>query len=279
MAEELRTIDWEDALSDDSARKDRDDRRKEDDPLYLINVELGLSRGKVVIAIDISTPLAKRDDLRGFRGVLGLATGFLTGLAVENQIATLRGRDLLVTPDLEGTATLGFPQFGEAIDRGEAAGRAAADRLRELSVCPEEYAAWKASPPPIFPDEGPVTSELRVETGGRIDPDIEPGRGRARPSRLADALPEPRERLRIRRRRDGRLPRGRADGPTSRPSSTSRSTLGSISSSPRASAGTAIRETSSSETSSSDATRAPACSPGSTRATLSERPVRFGPAS
>lgn len=49
MAEELRTIDWEDALSDDSARKDRDYRRKEGDPLYLINVEMGLSKGKVVV--------------------------------------------------------------------------------------------------------------------------------------------------------------------------------------------------------------------------------------
>jgi NTE family protein len=273
MAQELRSIDWEDALSDDSARKDRDYRRKEDDPLYLINVELGLSKGKlvvptglvagqklgyhirrltwpassvrdfdrltipfravaadietgevvvlgsgdlaralrasmaipaffsavewenrllvdggvarnlpidvvrkmgaeVVIAVDISTPLARRDEIRGFLGVLGQTTGFLTRLNVENQLATLRGRDVLVTPDLEGVATLGFPQFGEAIDRGEAAGRAAAGRLREFSVSPEEYAAWKASRPPLFTDEAPVISELRVDTGGRIDPDI-----------------------------------------------------------------------------------------------------------
>jgi len=285
MAEELRSIDWEDALSDDSARKDRDYRRKEDDPLYLINVELGLSKGKlvvpsglvagqklgyhirrltwpassvrdfdrltipfravaadietgeavvlgsgdlaralrasmaipaffsavewenrllvdggvarnlpidvvrkmgaeVVIAVDISTPLAKRDDIRGFLGVLGQTTGFLSRLNVENQIATLRGRDVLVTPHLEGIATLGFPQFGEAIDRGEVAGRAAAERLREFSVSPEEYAAWKASHPPLFTDEAPVISELRVDTGGRIDPDIVSNRVEVAPGPL-----------------------------------------------------------------------------------------------
>ncbi len=235
MADELRSFDWEDALSDDSARKDRDYRRKEDDPVYLINVELGLSKGKlvvptglvagqklgyhirrltwpassvgdfdrltipfravaadietgeavvlgsgdlaralrasmaipgffsavewenrilvdggvarnlpidvvrkmgteVVIAVDISTPLAKRDDLKGFLGILGQTTGFLSRLNVENQIATLRGRDLLIAPDLEGIATQGFTQFGEAIDRGEAAGEAAGEPRERLCL-------------------------------------------------------------------------------------------------------------------------------------------------
>ncbi len=285
MAEELRTIDWEDALSDDPGRKDRDYRRKEDDPLYLINAELGLSKGKVVIptglvagqklgyhlrrltwpassvrdfdrlpipyravaadietgeivvlgsgdlaralrasmaipgffsavewegrllvdggvarnlpvdvvrkmgaevviAVDISTPLAKRDDLNGFLGILGQTTGFLTRLNVENQIATLRGRDLLIAPDLEGIATLGFPRFGEAIDRGEAAGRAAAERLRDFSVSPAEYAAWKAAHPALFTDETPEIAELRVDTAGRVDPDIVSHRVRVKPGRL-----------------------------------------------------------------------------------------------
>lgn len=290
MAEELRTIDWEDALSDDPARKDRDYRRKEDDPLYLIGVELGLSKGKlvvptglvagqklgwhlrrltwpassvkefdrlpipyravaadietgeavvlgkgdlaralrasmaipgffsavewegrllvdggvarnlpidvvrkmgaqVVVAVDISTPLAKREDIKGFLGVLGQTTGFLTRLNVEQQIGSLRGRDVLVAPDLEGIATLGFPQFGEAIERGVVAGRAAAERLRELAVSEEEYAAWKAARPPLFSDEAPEIAELRVETGGRVDTDVVDHRVRVRPGRLDwDAL-------------------------------------------------------------------------------------------
>ncbi len=285
MAEELRTIDWEDALSDDPSRRERDYRRKEDDPLYLINVELGLSKGKlvvptglvagqklgwhirrltwpassvksfdrlpipyravaadietgeavvlgsgdlgralrasmaipgffsavewegrllvdggvarnlpidvvrkmgaeVVIAVDISTPLAKREDIKGFLGVLGQTSGFLTRLNVEQQIGTLRGRDVLVAPDLEGIATLGFPQFGEAIERGVVAGRAAAERLREFSVSEEEYAAWKAAHPPLFTDEVPEVAELRVETAGRVDSDIVSHRVSVRPGRV-----------------------------------------------------------------------------------------------
>jgi NTE family protein len=285
MAEELRSIDWEDALSDDPPRPERRFRKKEDDPLYLINVELGLSKGKlvvpsglvsgqklgyhlrrltwpassvksfdrlpipyravaadietgeavvlssgdlaralrasmaipgfftaveregrllvdggvarnlpvdvvrkmgadVVIAVDISTPLARRDDINGFLGVLLQTTGFLTRLNVENQIGALRGRDLLVAPDLEGIDTLAFTQFGEAVDRGVAAGRAAAERLRDFSVTEAEYAAWRASHPPLYTEDLPEIAELRVETAGRVDADIVSNRVTVKPGPL-----------------------------------------------------------------------------------------------
>lgn len=265
MAEELRTIDWEGAFSDVSSRKDRAFRRKEDDSRYLINVELGFSRGKlvvpsglvagqrlgyhlrrwtwtaaavrdfdrlpipfravatdietgeavvlgsgdlarairasmsmpgflapveldgrllvdggvarnlpidvvrkmgaeVVIAVDISMPLAKRGELDGFLKVLIQTSGFLTRQNAERQIETLRGQDVLITPDLDVTDTFDFPRFGEAIGRGEAAARAAAGRLAGLSVSPEEYAAWKAAHPPLYTDESPDVAEVRVET-------------------------------------------------------------------------------------------------------------------
>ncbi len=139
---------------------------------------------EVVVAVDISTPLAKRDDIKGFLGVLGQTSGFLTRLNVEQQIATLRDGDVLVTPDLDGIATLGFPQFGEAIERGVAAGRAAAARLSGLSVSEEEYAAWRKGHPPLFTDDAPEIAEVRVETAGRVDTDIVSHRVSVRPGRL-----------------------------------------------------------------------------------------------
>ncbi len=285
MSEELRAIDWEDALVDDPSRPERDFRRKEDDALYLINVELGLSKGKlvipsglvagqklgyhlrrltwpagevtdfdrlpipfravaadietgqpvvlrsgdlaralrasmaipaffsavewegrllvdggvarnlpidavremgaeVVIAVDISTPLAKREELTSFFGILGQTTGFLTRLNVEQQIRTLGARDVLVAPDLDGIDTLGFPRFGEAIERGVAAGRLAADRLRDLSVSVEEYAAWKAAHAPLYTDEVPSIGEVRVDAAGRVDPRIVAHRVAVRPGPL-----------------------------------------------------------------------------------------------
>ncbi len=273
MAEELRTIDWEGALSDVLSRKDETFRRKEDDPRYLIDVELGFARGKVVvpsglvagqelgyqlrrmtwnagpvrdfdrlpipfravaadietgeavvlgsgdlarairasmaipgylssveldgrvlvdggvatnlpidvvrkmgaevvIAVDISMPLARRDDLNGFVKVLVQTSNFLTRKNLEEQVGTLRGRDVLVTPDLEGIDTFAFLRFGEAIERGEAAARAAAGRLAGLSVSPEEYLAWKEAHPPLYSGEAPDVVEVRVETAGHADTGI-----------------------------------------------------------------------------------------------------------
>lgn len=273
MAEELRTIDWEGVFSDVASRKDRAFRRKEDDARYLVNVELGFARGKlvvpagivaghqlgyhlrrmtwaaaavtdfdrlpipfravaadvetgdvvvlgsgdlarairasmaipgflspveldgrllvdggvvrnlpvdvvrkmgaeVVIAVDISMPLAKRDELTGFLKVLGQTSSFLTRQNVEEQIGTLREPDVLITPELEGIDTFGFPRFAEAIERGEAAARAAAPRLAGLSVSPAEFAEWKAARPPLTSEEAPEIAEVRVETGGRTDAGI-----------------------------------------------------------------------------------------------------------
>ncbi|MBK6406498.1 MAG: patatin-like phospholipase family protein [Holophagales bacterium] len=232
MAEELRTIDWEAVFSDVRSRKDEAFRRKEDDPRYLIDVELGFAHGKVVvpsglvagqelgyhlrrmtwsagsvrdfdrlpipfravaadietgeavvlgsgdlarairasmavpgflkpvelegrllvdggvasnlpvdvvrkmgadviIAVDISMPLAKRDDLDGFLKVLGQTNNFLTRKNVEEQIGMLQGRDVLVTPDLEGIDTFDFPQVrrGDRARRGGGTRRVRSARL------------------------------------------------------------------------------------------------------------------------------------------------------
>ncbi len=273
MAEELRTIDWETAFSDVLSRKDQAFRRKEDDPRYLVDVELGLSHGRivvpsglvaghelgyqlrrmmwtagpvrdfdrlpipfraiaadietgeavvlgsgdlarairasmaipgflapvelngrllvdggvasnlpidvvrkmgaeVVIAVDISMPLAKRDDLNGFLKVLGQTSNFLTRKNVEEQVGTLHGRDVLIAPGLDGIDTFDFLRFGEAIERGEAAARAATGRLAGLSVSSEDYASWKAAHPPLYSDEAPDVAEVRVETAGHADTGI-----------------------------------------------------------------------------------------------------------
>lgn len=270
MAEELRTIDWEGVFSDVRSRKDEAFRRKEDDPRYLVGVELGFSHGRivlptglvagqelgyqlrrmtwdagsvrdfdrlpipfravaadletgeavvlgsgdlarairasmavpgflkpveldgrllidggvasnlpvdvvrkmgaeVVVAVDISMPLAKRGDLDGFLKVLGQTSNFLIRKNVQEQVGMLQGRDVLISPDLEGIDTFAFSRFAEAIERGAAAARRATGPLSGLSVSPEEYAAWKAAHPPLYLDEPPEIAEVRVVIAGRAD--------------------------------------------------------------------------------------------------------------
>jgi NTE family protein len=118
---------------------------------------------EVVVAVDISMPLAKRGELDGFLKVLLQTSGFLTRQNVEQQVETLHGRDVLITPVLDGIDTFGFLRFGEAIGWGEEAARAVAGRLAGLSVSPEEYAAWRAAHPPLYAGEPPDVAEVRVD--------------------------------------------------------------------------------------------------------------------
>jgi NTE family protein len=254
MAEELRTIDWEGVFSDVRSRKDEAFRRKEDDPRYLVGVDLGFSHGKivvptglvagqelgyhlrrmtwvagsiwdfdrlpipfravaagietgeavvigsgdlarvirasmavpgflkpveldgrllidggvasnlpvdvvrkmgaeVVIAVGISMPLAKRDDLNGFLKVLGQTSNFLIRKNVQEQVGMLQGRDVLITPELQGIDAFVFPRFGEAIERS-------ASRPRAASI----PASWL---PPSASGRGALTGRCSTRAFGR----------------------------------------------------------------------------------------------------------------
>lgn len=93
----------------------------------------------VVIAVDISTPLASRERLASALGIYGQLISFLTALNVEEQLRSLREGDVLIRPDLEGIATLDFKKVGEAMRRGLAAAEALRAALARLSVSPEEH--------------------------------------------------------------------------------------------------------------------------------------------
>lgn len=93
----------------------------------------------VVIAVDISTPLASRERLVSAHGIYGQLIGFLTARNVEEQLRSLREGDILIRPDLHGITTLDFKRVGEAMRRGLAAAEASRAALSRLSVSPEEY--------------------------------------------------------------------------------------------------------------------------------------------
>jgi NTE family protein len=93
----------------------------------------------VVIAINIGTPLNKRDELDNFFAIAGQTTGFLTNRNTDAQIRTLQEGDLLITPDLGDIATASFTRMDDAVKVGrKAAGKAAAE-LSRYSVSEDFY--------------------------------------------------------------------------------------------------------------------------------------------
>jgi NTE family protein len=79
----------------------------------------------IVIAVDISTPLLKREEITSVLGVVEQLTGFLTRRNTEEQIGRLRQGDLLIVPPLDEAAISSgdFKRHAEAIAIGEQAAR------------------------------------------------------------------------------------------------------------------------------------------------------------
>ena len=84
----------------------------------------------IVIAVNVGTPLAKREALASFVGVTGQAFGFLTVRNAERSAALA---DVVIRPDLSGVDSGDFGSVGEAITRGEAAAAEAEQALAKLS--------------------------------------------------------------------------------------------------------------------------------------------------
>lgn len=76
---------------------------------------------EIVIAIDISSPLLGRDELKSPLAVLNQLTGLLTRRNVDAQTKTLTKRDLLIVPELGTISTMDFDRVLDAVEVGRMA--------------------------------------------------------------------------------------------------------------------------------------------------------------
>src|SRR6185369_2498050 len=98
----------------------------------------------VVIAVNISTPPLKREEITSALSVSLQLVNLLGKATVEAQLKSLGARDILISPELGDISAGSFERAKDAIRIGEEAARAAADRLRRYSLPPEQYAALRA---------------------------------------------------------------------------------------------------------------------------------------
>jgi len=95
---------------------------------------------EIIIAVDISTPLKKREQLTSTLSITGQLTGIITRRNTEEQIASLSGTDIFIVPDLGDISTADFAESGEAVPKGRAAAEQQREKLAGLTVSPADYA-------------------------------------------------------------------------------------------------------------------------------------------
>jgi NTE family protein len=109
-------------------------------------VDLARSMGvDVLIAVDVSFPLARRDGLASPLDVTNQMIGIMVRRGTKESRAMLTPQDVLVEPELGRMTAVNFNRMPQVIEAGETAALAEQGRLAELSVSPEAYAARLAA--------------------------------------------------------------------------------------------------------------------------------------
>jgi NTE family protein len=134
----------------------------------------------VVIAVNISTPALKRDDLTSALTVVTQLVNFLGKHTVDEQLKSMGGGDVLIEPDLGNITAGAFERASDAIRIGEEATRKVAASLSRYSVPPEQYAALRATQLAQRVELGTV-DEIRFEGLERTRPEVLRGLVRTRP--------------------------------------------------------------------------------------------------
>jgi NTE family protein len=125
----------------------------------------------IIIAVNVGTPLLKRDELGSIFGVASQMLSILTEQNVQASLKLLKPTDILISPELGDHSTADFNDLAKIAPLGEAAARKVADRLAQLSLPPDEYAALrKRQQVAVAPDNRPV-DEIRFENLHRVNPE------------------------------------------------------------------------------------------------------------
>jgi NTE family protein len=136
--------------------------------------------GDVIIAVNISTPPLRREEITSAFSISAQLLNFLGKESVDRQLAGMGPRDLLIAPDLGDISAGSFDRAGEAIRIGENAARAMADRLERFSLPPDEYAALRSRQIRERRDVAAV-DEIRFEGLRRTNPEVLRSLVRTRP--------------------------------------------------------------------------------------------------
>ncbi|MHB8138760.1 MAG: patatin-like phospholipase family protein [Smithellaceae bacterium] len=109
------------------------------------NIPIDIARqmgADVVIAVDISTKLSSRDQLNSSIEITDQLTNILVQRNTTMQIQTLRGEDILITPDMENINSSDFFKAVEAVKIGRQKAEEMKPQLIRLAVKDGDYLAY-----------------------------------------------------------------------------------------------------------------------------------------
>ncbi|USX17956.1 patatin-like phospholipase family protein [Oxalobacteraceae bacterium OTU3REALA1] len=140
----------------------------------------------VVIAVNIGTPLLRRDEITSVLSMSDQMTRMLTNTNVQVSLRELSDKDVLITPNLSAILAASFDLLKEAEAQGLEAARASTPELRRYAIGPDDYALLarhrNGEPPP----KGVLLKEVRIAGAQRVPAEALRGTMETQPGRLFD---------------------------------------------------------------------------------------------
>ncbi|MBS0326620.1 MAG: patatin-like phospholipase family protein [Proteobacteria bacterium] len=126
----------------------------------------------VIIAVNLGTPLLRRDQVGSVLGVTAQMVNILTEQNVRESIASLKPTDILIEPELGEFSAADFDHLPKAVPFGEAAAWKVASKLEALSDNAAAYAAWSRHRIAVTPPDTRPIDEIRFRPLQRVNVDV-----------------------------------------------------------------------------------------------------------
>tara|TARA_R110002096_G_scaffold426421_1_gene636217 strand:- start:107915 stop:110104 length:2190 start_codon:yes stop_codon:yes gene_type:complete len=138
------------------------------------NIPINVARAMgadIVIVVDISTPLLKKDEITSFTSVIDQLTMLQSYKASAAQLSTLTEQDILIRPDLENVGFVDFENAIDAIPRGVEAATAATQQLAKLALNSDDWYLHLASRSNDYHDQ-PIIDFVRIENSSDVSDEL-----------------------------------------------------------------------------------------------------------
>jgi NTE family protein len=138
------------------------------------NVPINVARdmgADIVIVVDVSAPLAGRDELQSSIDITAQLTTILTRSVADQQLETLTASDVLIKPGRDDLSSSSFVEYAELIQAGIESAVKATEQLRSLSLSDKEYAKYKSGLP-VVARWHPVIDFVEIDNQTRLDDEI-----------------------------------------------------------------------------------------------------------
>jgi len=126
----------------------------------------------VIIAVNLGTPLMKREEIDSLLGVTGQMINILTEQNVQASLDSLKSDDILIVPELGDYSSTDFDHMPDTVPIGEAAARKVKDQLSRYSISPQQYTEHRRRQMGAEAAAPKVIDEIRVEGLKRVNPRV-----------------------------------------------------------------------------------------------------------